>query len=102
MSVTARRLARLTTGLASSVPRRTPAASSRLFRATSIAPASRPTNLSNLGNSSGVTGRRHASSAAAVKEAEDDAEPPKWPERILPEITAKDIKRLSRQRNIGM
>ena len=105
MSVTARRLARLSTGLATTVTQRTtPAASCRLLRtSSSIVPSARTCKIATLETSSIVARRRgYASSAAAVKEAEEDAEPPKWPERVLPEITAKDVKRLSRQRNIGM
>lgn len=43
--------------------------------------------------------RRWASTAAAVKESEDDAA---QPERVLPELTPKDTARLRRQRNIGI
>ncbi len=48
--------------------------------------------------------RRFASTAAAVKEVEEgeEVEEKQWPKRVLPELTVDDIKRLSRQRNIGM
>ncbi len=50
-------------------------------------------------------GRRAASTAAALKETDADAEDAseqQWPERVLPELKRDDIRRLSRQRNIGM
>jgi hypothetical protein len=51
-------------------------------------------------------GKRFASTAAATKEVEEDEEAgateQQWPQRVLPELTKADVKRLSRQRNIGM
>jgi hypothetical protein len=57
-----------------------------------------------LARSTLCVGQRYASTAAAVKEVEEgEAEPEKvWPQRVLPELTVEDVKRLSRQRNIGM
>ncbi len=43
---------------------------------------------------------RFASSAAAEVEAEEAA--PEWPVREAPPLSEKDVKRLTRQRNIGM
>jgi hypothetical protein len=43
---------------------------------------------------------RFASSAAAEVEAEEAA--PEWPVREAPPLSEKDVKRLNRQRNIGM
>jgi hypothetical protein len=102
MSVTARRLARFATALPRTAT--TPAASCRLLRTASpsISSSARSTAFVSSSRSSLTSRRSYAASAAAVKEAEDGAEAPKWPERVLPEITAKDIQRLSRQRNIGM
>jgi hypothetical protein len=102
MSVTARRLARFATALPRTAT--TPAASCRLLRTAtpSISSSARSKAVISSSRSSLTSRRSYAASAAAVKEAEDGAEAPKWPERVLPEITAKDIQRLSRQRNIGM
>lgn len=48
------------------------------------------------------TQRRWASAAAMRVEETEQAEEQGWPERILPEMTEKDRKRLKRQRNVGM
>lgn len=102
MSVTARRLARFATALPRTAT--TPSASCRLLRTASpsISSSARSTAFVSSSRSSLTSRRGYAASAAAVKEVEDGTEAPKWPERVLPEITAKDIQRLSRQRNIGM
>jgi hypothetical protein len=49
-----------------------------------------------------VTERRWASTAAAEKEAEEEASEPVWPERVLPVMASADKLRLARQRNVGM
>ena len=102
-AASARRVARLSSSIVCSLPRSS--AATRILRPTaSLSPLVTSARSSHfLGLSAKVVvGRRYASSAAALKEADAEAGEPEWPERILPEITAKDVKRLSRQRNIGM
>jgi len=81
-------------------------ASPILQRAPVLALASPLTRRSPISStpSTTATSRRWASSAAAVKEVEEDEAPEekKWPERILPELTDVDKSRLKRQRNVGM
>lgn len=55
-----------------------------------------------------VEARRRYATAAAVREVEELEEEQEeeqeevWPERVLPELSGSDRKRLKRQRNVGM
>lgn len=77
-----------------------------LQRAPVLALSSTLTRRSPIASTPSTTAsaRRWASSAAAVKEVEEEDAPEekKWPERILPGLTEVDKSRLKRQRNVGM
>lgn len=102
MTAVSRLLVRSRASISSPALARTPARVAGVVRA--VAPRSLSTAAVMRPRAVAQTAalRRWASSAAQEVEVEAEAEEPQWPERVLPTLTPKDVKRLERQRNIGM